>query len=64
MESKQTLIPVKNCGTTVGNLDTSLETVRPLHLSECDDELSGTLYDTNGTSISRPIIKQRPIIQV
>ena len=53
-EPKQTLIPVKNYATAVGNLDTSSETVRPLYLSECDDELSATLYDMYGTSTSRP----------
>ena len=41
----------------MGNPDTSLETVRPLYLSERDDELSATLYDTYGTSTSRPCIE-------
>ena len=57
MEPKQALIPVKNYATTVGNPDTSLETVRPLYLSECDDEFSATLYDMYGTCTSRPIIE-------
>ena len=55
MEAKQTLIPVKNYTTTSGNLDTSLETVRPLFFSKCDDKLSATLYDMYGTSTIRPI---------
>ena len=57
MEPKQTLIPVKNYATAVGNLDTSLGTVRPLYLSEPDGELSATLYDMYGTSTSRPFIE-------
>ena len=40
----------------MGNLDTSLETARPQYLSEREDELSATLYDTYGTSTSRPFI--------
>ena len=56
MEPKQTLIPVKNHATAVGNPDTSIETVRPLYLSERDDKLSATLYDTYGTSTSGPFI--------
>ena len=57
MAPKQTLITVKNYATAVGNPDTSLETVRSLYLSERDDELSATLYDTYGTSTSRPFIE-------
>ena len=41
----------------LGNPDTSLETVRPLYLSERDDEPSAALYDTYGTSTSRPFIE-------
>ena len=47
----------ENYATAVGNPNTSLETVRPLYLSERDDELSATLYDTYGTSTSRPFIE-------
>ena len=59
MGPKQTLIPVsvKNYATAVGNLDTSLETVRPLHLSERDDERFPMLYDTYGPSTNRSIIE-------
>ena len=56
-EPKQTLIPVKNYATAVGNPDTSLETVRPLCLSECDDELSATSCNMYGTITSGPFIE-------
>ena len=44
--------------TAVGNLDTSLETVRSLYFSKRDDELSATLYNTYGTSM--PIVTYNP----
>ena len=58
-KAKQTLIPVsvKNYATAAGNPDTSLEAVRPLYLSERNDERSAMLYDTYGSSTNRPFIE-------